>query len=45
MIKTSGGVHVMVKKEKLNFNPNHFTNALKEDLRFYGIKEIERNRK
>lgn len=43
MIKTSGGVHVMVRKEKLNFNPNSYLEELRTSLVSYNIKEVEKN--
>ena len=43
MVKTSGGVHIIVNKDKLNFNPSTYTNDLKKALESYKIKEIEKN--
>lgn len=32
MVKTSGGIHIFVKKEALKFNPNDYMNDVKENV-------------
>lgn len=44
LVRTGGGLHILVKKDRLNFNPFNFTNALTKDLQEdYTIDEIKKN--
>ena len=44
LVRTSGGIHVLVRKEALKFNPNNYIEALTNDLKEdYTIDEIKKN--
>lgn len=45
LIKTAGGVHALVKKEKLKFNPDLYTEAVEKQLESIGVKtkEVKKN--
>lgn len=43
LIRTSGGVHCLVKKEALKFNPNNFIENIKIVLIGYDVSEIIKN--
>ena len=43
LIRTSGGVHCLVKKEVLKFNPNNFIENIKTVLTGYDVSEIIKN--
>jgi ribosomal protein S8E len=43
LIKTSGGIHILARREALKFNPNNFINALEENFNTTRVKEIKKN--
>ena len=43
MVRTSGGIHVLVKSEAAKFNPNLYIDGLKEALVNKEVKEIVKN--
>lgn len=45
LVKTTGGIHAVVKKEALKFNPNLYTNMIVDELKKIGIdcKEAKKN--
>ena len=43
MVRTAGGVHVVVKKDRLKFNPNNYTSAIENALKDYTVDEVKKN--